>query len=159
MAAKATPKVKPIPDEYPGATPYICCKNAAQALDFYKKAFGAVEIIRLDGPGGKLAHGEFKIGKAVVMLADEYPDMKFLSPLSIGGTPVTIYIYVEDVDTLVDRAVKAGATLVKPVQDQFYGDRSGQLKCPYGHSWGFATHIEDVPPEEVSRRAAAMMGG
>lgn len=151
--------VKPIPDQYPGVTPYLCCRDAARAIEFYKQAFGAVELTRIDAPDGRVGHAEIRIGAAVVMLADEYPDMKFLSPLSLGGTPVILYIYVENVDALIQRAVAAGATLTKPVADHFYGDRSGQVLCPFGHSWGFATHIEDVSPEELQRRSAAMYSG
>lgn len=148
--------VNPIPDGYEGATPYICCKGAASAIEFYKQAFGAQELFRLDRPDGGVAHAEIKIGGAIIMLADEYPDMGFLSPRTIGGTPVAMYVYVPDVDALVRRAAAAGATIKRPPADQFYGDRSSHLEDPFGHSWGFATHIEDVPPEEIRRRASAM---
>jgi len=149
-------KVKPIPDGYEGAMPYLICKGAAKAIDFYKQAFGATEIMRMEGPGGSIAHAEVRIGGAFIMLADEVPGMGARSPETLGGSPVSIYIYVEDVDAFSRGAEQAGATVVRPVADQFYGDRSVHLKDPFGHSWGFATHIEDVPPEEIRRRAAAM---
>lgn len=153
-------KVNPIPDAYRGATPYLICKGAAQAIEFYKKAFGATEMFRIGTPGGPIGHAEIRIGKdAIVMLADEYPDMGARSPRTIGGTPVSIYVYVENVDEFAKRAEAAGATIKRPVEDQFYGDRSVHIEDPFGHSWGFATHIEDVPPEEISRRAAAKFGG
>ncbi len=152
-------KVNPIPTGYEGATPYICCKGAAAAIEFYKKAFGAEEIGRLDVPGGLIGHAEIKIGRAIVMMADEYPDMGFLSPKSIGGTPVQIYVYVPDVDALAQRATAAGAKVLRPVADQFYGDRSVHLEDPFGHRWGFATRIEDLTPEEIERRAKAKFGG
>ena len=152
-------KVKPIPDGYEGAMPYLICKGAAKAIEFYKKAFGASEIMRMEGPGGSIAHAEIRIGGAFIMLADEAPEMGARSPETIGGSPVSIYIYVEDVDAFAQRAEKAGAHVLRPVADQFYGDRSIHLKDPFGHSWGFATHIEDVSHEEIRRRAAAMHGG
>ena len=145
-------KVKAIPEGYEGATPYLCVKDAAGALDFYKKAFGATEIMRFPMPDGKIGHAEFKIGKAIVMLADEFPEQRFLSPQTIGGSPVQIMVYVEDVDSVVKQAERAGAKLVSPVADQFYGDRSGKLEDPYGHHWYIATHKEDVAPEEMQKR-------
>jgi PhnB protein len=125
-------------------------------MEFYQRAFGAVEVMRMPMPGGKLAHAEVKIGNAAIMLADEYPEMNFRSPKSIGGTPVNILIYVKDVDALVKQAEAAGAKVLRPPADQFYGDRMATLEDPFGHSWSFATHIEDVAPEEMQRRAAAM---
>src|SRR2546425_8861629 len=151
-------KVKSIPDGYEGATPYLCCKGAASAIEFYKKAFGATELMRMGKLGEKVGHAEIRIGGAVIMLADEFPEMGFLSPQTIGGTPVTIMIYVADVDALVNRAVAAGATVRRPLADQFYGDRSCTLTDPFGHIWTFATHKEDVSPEEMQRRAAALFG-
>jgi PhnB protein len=148
----AATKAKAIPDGYQGAMPYLCVKDAARALEFYKKAFGATELMRMGDPGGKIGHAEIKIGEAIVMLADEFPDYGVLSPQSIGGTPVNIMIYVEDVDGFVNKAVVAGAKVLRPVQDQFWGDRSGQLEDPFGHKWYFATHIEDVSPEEMKTR-------
>ncbi len=153
-------KVKPIPDAYPGATPYLICRGAADAIEFYKKAFGATERGRLDAPGGRVGHAEIKIGNdAIIMLADECPDMGAKSPQTIGGTPVSIYIYVEDVDALAKRAEAAGAKIKRPVANQFYGDRSVHLEDPFGHSWGFATHIEDVSMEEMKKRMKAQFGG
>jgi PhnB protein len=152
-------KVKPIPDEYRGATPYLCVNDAVRALEFYKKAFGAREVMRMPQPDGKVGHAEIRIGEATIMLADEYPDMEFRSPRAIGGTPVNILVYVENVDRLVEQAVAAGATVKRPVADQFYGDRLGVLEDPFGHSWSFATHIEDVSPEDMKKRAAEKFGG
>jgi PhnB protein len=151
--------VKPIPDGYHGATPYLCCKGAAAAIEFYKKAFGGEELGRLDAGPGMIAHAEIRIGEAVIMLADEFPQMGFLSPKTIGGTPVMVYIYVRDVDALAKRAAAAGAIIKRPVADQFYGDRSVSLEDPFGHSWGFATRIEDLSLEEIKQRAAKAHGG
>jgi PhnB protein len=148
-------KAKPIPDGYHGTIPYLICSGAAKALDFYKRAFGAVEITRMDGPGGVVAHAEIRIGEAVIMLADEVPGMGARSPQTLGGSPVSIYIYVEDVDALARRAAECGAKVTRPVGDQFYGDRTVGLTDPFGHIWGFATHIEDVSHEELKRRTAA----
>ncbi|MBO0721331.1 MAG: VOC family protein [Blastocatellia bacterium] len=153
----AATKAKAIPDGFHGATPYLCIKDAAKALDFYKKAFGAQELMRMGGPDGKIGHAEIKIGEAVIMIADEFPDMGFLSPQTIGGSPVGMMVYVEDVDGFVNKATTAGAKILKPVADQFYGDRSGQLEDPFGHRWYIATHIEDVPPEEMKKRADEFM--
>jgi PhnB protein len=150
--------VKPIPDEYPPLTPYLAIAGAAQAIEFYKKAFGAVERMRMAGPGGGIGHAEIRIGDALVMLADEHPDMNFRGPQTLGGSPVTLHMYVENVDAFCDRAVKAGATLVRPIADQFYGDRSGQLRDPFGHVWSVATHIEDVTQEEMQKRMKALFG-
>jgi PhnB protein len=148
----AATKGKAIPDAYRSATPYLCIRDAAKALEFYKKAFGAKEISRMGMPDGKIGHAEIKISEAIIMLSDEFPDYGALSPQSIGGTPVSIMVYVEDVDGFVNRAVAAGAKLEKPVQDQFWGDRSGVLIDPFGHKWHFATHIEDISPEEMKKR-------
>lgn len=148
--------VKPIPEGYHGATPYLSIKGATEALDFYKRAFGAVEIMRIPAPGGRIGHAEIKIGDAPIMLADECPEMSFKSPETLGGSPVLIHLYVADVDAFVDRAVKAGATVSRPVADQFYGDRAGKLEDPFGHSWYFATRKEELSPEELQKRAAAM---
>jgi PhnB protein len=150
--------VKPIPDGYHGAIPYLICKGAARAMEFYKRAFGATEVMRMDGPGGIVAHAELRIGEALFMLADESPAMGARSPQSLGGTPVSIYIYVTDVDALARRASEVGAKVIRPVADQFYGDRSVILEDPFGHKWGFATHIEDVSLEEMTRRAASKQG-
>ena len=150
--------VKPIPDGYEGVTPYLICKNAEAAIEFYKKAFGATELFRIGGPG-MVGHAEMKLGNAIFMLADEFPDMGALSPQTIGGSPVSLYVYVEDVDSFTEKAVAEGLEVVKPVTDQFYGDRSGAFKDPFGHIWGFATHKEDLSPEELSERAKAAHGG
>lgn len=154
-----TAKVNPIPDEYRGATPYLSVKGAGRAIEYYKNAFGAREVMRIEQPDGRIGHAELRIGAAPIMLADEFAEMNFLSPASLGGTPVNILIYVEDVDALVRRATAEGAKLVRPVADQFYGDRVGVLKDPFGHSWSFAMHVEDVSLEEMKRRAAAQQSG
>jgi PhnB protein len=152
-----TSTAKAIPDGFHGATPYLCCRDAARAIEFYKQAFGATEFMRLAEPNGKIGHAEMKIGDAVIMLADEYPDHGAISPQSLGGTAVTIHLYVGDVDALVTRAGAAGAKIERPPTDEFYGDRSATLSDPFGHRWMFASHIEDVSPEELGRRYRAMM--
>jgi PhnB protein len=149
--------VKPIPDGYHSVTPYLIVKDAARAIDFYKKAFAAVELLRLADPTGKIGHAEIKIGNSPIMLADEHPDMGFRGPQSLGGSPVGIMLYVESVDALFRQAIAAGATEKSPVTDQFYGDRSGTLTDPFGHVWTIATHKEDVPMEEIQKRFEAMM--
>ena len=151
-------RVKPIPDGFHGATPYLIIKGAARALEFYKRAFGAIEIMRMEGPGGVSGHAEIKIGEAIIMLSDEVPNMGARSPQALGGTPVSIYIYVPDVDALAHRATEVGAKVLRPVANQFYGYRSVAFEDPFGHWWGFATHIEDVAPEEMKKRAAAQFG-
>ena len=150
-----TGKVKPIPDGYHTATPYLIVKDAAKAIEFYKKAFGATELMRM-GDGKKIQHAEIKIGTSPIMLADECPEMQACSPETLGGSPVTIMLYVENVDAMFNQAVAAGATVQRPLADQFYGDRTGGLVDPFGHKWFVATHIEDVPQEELQKRAAAM---
>ena len=150
-------KVNAIPVGYEGATPYLIIKDAARALEFYQKAFGATEVMRIPAPEGKVGHAEIKIGTAIIMLADEFPDMNCKSPQSFGGTPVSIMVYVKDVDRFVNRAVAAGATVLTPVENKFYGDRAGSLEDPFGHQWHFATHVEDVPPDELAKRAEAFM--
>jgi len=151
--------VKPIPDGYHSVTPYLIIKGAADAIEFYKKAFGATELFRMPAPGGKVGHAEIKIGDSPIMLADESTEMGYLSPTTLGGSPVSIMIYVEDVDTIFKQAIAAGGEQIKPLQDQFYGDRSGTLKDPFGHAWHVATHKEDVAPEEMEKRMAAAAGG
>lgn len=148
--------VKPIPDGYHSVTPYLIVNGGPSALEFYKKVFGATEVYRFDGPDGTLAHAEIRIGDSIVMLSDEVGDMGFRGPQSLGGSPVGIMLYVEDCDHMFNRAVAAGATVKKPLEDQFYGDRSGTLEDPFGHLWTIATHKEDVTPEELQRRMAAM---
>ena len=151
-----TTKPAPIPAGSEGATPYLYIRGAAKALDFYARAFGAKELMRMDGPNGTIGHAEIAVGKAQVMLADENPSMGIKSPDTLGGTSVSMFVYVKDVDAFFKRALDAGAKELKPVADQFYGDRMGFLMDPFGHQWGFATHVEDVSPEEMARRAAAM---
>jgi PhnB protein len=153
-----TGKVKAIPDGRL-ATPYLCCKDAARAIEFYKKAFGAKEVLRMGMPDGRIGHAEIKIGEAVIMLADEFPEMGVRSPQSLGGSPVTIHLYFEDVDAVARQAVAAGAKVQRKVEDQFYGDRGGKLEDPFGHTWWIATHIEDVSNEEMQRRSAALFSG
>ena len=150
-------KVKPIPEGYHSVTPYLSVKGAADAIEFYKKAFGATEIMRMAAPGGKIGHAEIQIGDSRIMLADEYPEMGFVSPQTVGGSPVMIHLYVDDVDVTFNQAVRAGATATKPLEDQFYGDRAGGLKDPFGHLWYVSTHKEDVTPEEMKERAAKAM--
>lgn len=148
--------VSPVPAGYHTVTPYVIVAGAAQAIEFYKHAFGATELLRLDG-GGKIMHAEIKIGDSPIMLADEFPEMGARGPNAFGGSPVSLMIYVPDVDAFVAKAVAAGGTLRRPVQDQFYGDRSGMVADPFGHVWTIATHKEDIPPAEIERRFAAMM--
>jgi PhnB protein len=150
-------KVKPIPDGYHTATPYLILSDAAQAIDFYKRAFGAAELMRMPAPGGKVGHAEIRIGDSTIMLADEFPDMGHKSPASLGGTPVSIMLYVEDVDAVAAQAVSAGAKITKEVKDQFYGDRLGTIEDPFGHVWHISTHKEDVPPDEMDRRVKEAM--
>jgi PhnB protein len=149
--------VKVIPDGYHSVTPYLIISGATEAIEFYKKAFGATELMRIDAPGGKIGHAEIKIGDSPIMLADEFPEMGYKSPTTLGGSPASIMIYVEDCDTVFNRAIAAGGKEQRPVKDQFYGDRSGTLEDPFGHVWHVATHKEDVSAEEMERRAAEAM--
>ena len=151
--------VKPIPEGYHSVTPYLTLDDAARAIEFYKKAFGAVELLRMPAPGGKIGHAEIKIGDSPIMLADENPEMGNRSPRKLGGSPISLMVYVKDVDAQVAQAVAAGGKLVRPVADQFYGDRTGGIDDPFGYHWYLATHVEDVPPDELAKRAAKMMGG
>lgn len=151
--------VKPIPEGYHTATPYLIIKGAADAIEFYKKAFGATELFRFPAPDGKIGHAEIKIGDSPIMLADEYPDMGYKGPKSLGGSPVSLMIYVEDVDTVFNRAVAGGATVKEAVSDKFYGDRIGTLVDPFGHVWHVSTHKEDVSLEEMEERAKAASAG
>jgi PhnB protein len=148
-------KPKSIPDGYHTVTPYLIVNDAAAAIEFYKKAFGATELMRMPKPDGKIGHAEIRIGDSPVMLADETPEMGARSPRTIGGSPVSIFLYVDDVDTTFAKAVNAGAKVERPVADQFYGDRTGGVQDPFGHVWYIATHVEDVSPEEMKKRAAA----
>jgi len=147
--------VKAIPDGYHSVTPYLSIRGAAAAIEFYRKAFGAREVMRIAQPDGRIGHAEIALGDSRVMLADEFPEMDFRAPAATGGSPVHLHLYVEDVDAVVDRAVAAGATVIRPVQDQFYGDRTGTVSDPYGHVWHVATHREDLSAAEIERRAAA----
>lgn len=149
-------KAKPIPAGHHTVTPYLAIKDAVKALEFYKKAFGATEKYELIMPDGRLGHGEIGLGDSLIMLADEFPEYGGKAPQTLGGSPVSIHLYVEDVDAFCKKAVAAGATQRKPVMDQFYGDRSGQLEDPFGHLWWVATHKEDVSPEEMQKRVEAM---
>jgi len=146
--------VKPIPDGHHAVTPYLSVNGAAAAIEFYRRAFGAREVMRMAQPDGRIGHAELEVGDSRIMLADEFPEMNFRAPSSLGGSPVHLHLYVEDADAVVARAVAAGATLTRPVQDQFYGDRSGTVTDPHGHVWHVATHKEDLSMAELERRAA-----
>ena len=152
-------KVSYIPKDYNSVTPYLIVRGAAQAIDYYKKVFGATETMRMPGPDGKIGHAELKIGNSPIMLADENPSMGpgHTSPATVGGSPVSLYVYLPNVDDGVKRATTEGAKLLKPVEDQFYGDRTGFIQDPFGHLWGVATHIEDVSPAEMKERMKKMM--
>ncbi len=147
---------KAIPDGYHSVTPYLVMRDAARAIDFYKQALGATEIFRFSAPDGKIGHAEIKVGDSVIMLADEMPDMGYRGPQTLGGTAVSLMVYVEDVDQQFQRAIEAGGKVKQQVKDQFYGDRSGTLEDPFGHVWTIATHVEDVSEDELAKRAAAM---
>jgi PhnB protein len=151
---------KPIPDGYPRVAPYLIVDGAADAIDFYGSVLGASQRgDRMEMPNGKIGHAELALGDSLIMLADEAPDWGALGPRTVGGTPVTVHVYTENVDDVFAKALASGATEVQPVTDQFYGDRSGQFEDPWGHRWNVATHVEDVPPEEMAERAKAAMGG
>jgi PhnB protein len=151
-------KVKPIPQGYHSVTPYLIVKGGNAAIEFYQRAFGAKERFRIPGPDGKVGHAEIVIGDSVVMLADEHPEMGAKSPQTIGGSPISILLYVEDVDAVVHQAVAAGAKIQRPIEDKFYGDRMGTLDDPFGHVWHVSTHVEDVTAEEMKKRSAALFG-
>ena len=148
--------VKPVPDGYHTLTPFLTVRNAARAIEFYKQAFGATERGVMKSPDGKVMHAELKIGDSIIMLADENPQMGAVSATTIGNSPVSLYVYLPDVDRVVEKAQAVGAKIVKPVQDQFYGDRSGFLQDPFGHFWGIATHVEEVSPQEMKERMKKM---
>jgi uncharacterized glyoxalase superfamily protein PhnB len=150
------PAVKPIPDGMRTVTPHLVCAGASDAIEFYKKAFGATEIMRMPGPAGKLMHAQIQIGDSAVMLVDEMPEWGALGPKSLKGSPVTIHLYVENADTFAKRAIDAGATVKMPVDDTFWGDRYGVLEDPWGHSWSVATHVRDMTPEEIAAEMAKM---
>ena len=149
--------VKPIPEGYHSITPYLFVRSAASAIDFYKNAFGATEIVRMVGSNGKIMHAELRIGDSIVMLADENPQTGVMSPQTVGGFSSGLHIYVENVDAIIQKAIESGAKLLRPIKDQFYGDRSGSLLDPFGHMWSVATHVEDVSPEEMKKRMTAAM--
>ena len=146
--------VEPIPEGFPRVTPYLVIDGAAAAIDFYKSVLGASERMRMGGEGDKIGHAELEIGNSVIMLADEHAEINARGPKSVGGTPVTLHVYVEDADRVFERAIDAGATALRAVEDKFYGDRMGTFEDPFGHQWHVATHVEDVPPEEMSKRMA-----
>jgi PhnB protein len=148
--------IQPVPDGYHTVTPYLIVKEAARALEFYKQAFNATELMRLNDPEGKIAHAEFKIGNSPIMIADEAPQMGYCSPQSLGGSPVSLMLYVEDVDAQFKQVIASGGKSLRPVEDQFYGDRCGTLEDPFGHIWTIATHKEDVPSDEIERRFETM---
>ena len=150
--------VKPIPDDYPQVSPYLCVDDAGAAIDFYSKVLGAKERMRMADPDGKVGHAELQLGDSVIMLADEHPDIGIRGPKAFGGSPVTLSVYVEDVDAVFDRAIAAGAKSLRPLKQEFYGDRSGQFEDPFGHRWSVASHVEDVSPEEMERRSATEQG-
>ena len=148
---------KPIPEGYHTVTPYLAVDDAAAAIEYYTKVFGAKESVRMDGPDGMIAHAELEIGDSKVMLSDPFPQSTSKPPKELGGTSASVFMYVEDVDAIVKKAVDEGATITMEVQDQFWGDRFGSITDPFGHSWSIATHVEDVPPEEMEERAKAAM--
>jgi len=149
---------QPIPDGYPRVTPYLIVDGASAAIDFYCSVLGATERMRMEGPDGNVGHAELEIGNSVVMLADEHPEIGAVGPKTVGGTPVSLHVYVEDVDSVFEQALKSGAEELQPLEDKFYGDRSASFKDPFGHHWNVATHIEDVPPDEMEKRAAEAAG-
>ena len=150
-------KVNPIPQNYHRVTPYLVVDGAAEAIDYYTRVFGAVEMMRMPAPGNRIGHAELKIGDSVVMLADAHPEMGHKSPKTLGGSPISLLLYVEDADAIARKAVENGGKLVRPVENQFYGDRMGGVEDPFGHQWYVATHVEDVSPEEMKRRMEAMV--
>jgi PhnB protein len=154
-----SPSVQPIPDGYPRVTPYLIVDGASEAIDFYRQVFGAEERMRMAGPSGRVGHAELTLGDSVIMLADEEPEMGIRSAKTIGGSPVTLSVYVDDVDATFNQAVQSGATVLREVENQFYGDRSGQVEDPFGHRWNISTHVEDVSPAEMGKRAAAAVAG
>ena len=148
---------QPIPEGYPRVTPYLIVDGASAAIDFYTSVLGATERMRMSAPDDRVGHAELEVGDSVIMLADESPEMDARSPRTVGGTPVSLHVYVEDADSTFERAIGAGATALQQVEDKFYGDRSGSFEDPFGHRWHVATHVEDVPPGEMQKRAAAAM--
>jgi PhnB protein len=151
--------VKPIPDGYPRVTPYLIVDGASAAIDFYTSVLGATERMRMPAPEDKVGHAELEVGDSVIMLADESPEMDAHSPTAVGGTPVSLHVYVDDAESVFERAVQAGAKALRPVEDRFYGDRTGSFEDPFGHRWHVATHVEDVPSDEMAKRMAEMSAG
>jgi PhnB protein len=151
-------KVNPVPQDRSAFGVYLTVKGGAEAIDFYKRAFGAEEVMRLSAADGKVGHADLKIGNTYFMLADEFPEYGNKGPITLGGSPVMLHLYVEDVDGFVKRAVDAGAELLEPVADQFYGDRGGRVRDPFGHTWWFASQVEDVSEDEMRRRARKLYG-
>jgi PhnB protein len=151
--------VQPIPEGYPQVIPYLMVDGGNEAIDFYTNVLGAKERMRMPGPDGRIGHAELELGNGLIMLADEFPEMGNRSPKAIGGTPVTIHAYVADVDSVFNAAIEAGAKELRAVENAFYGDRNGQFEDPFGHRWNVATHVEDVPPDEMEKRAAEAMAG
>ncbi len=151
--------VNPIPEGYPRVIPYLIVDGAAAAIEFYASVLGATERMRMGGPGGKIGHAELEVGESIVMLADEHPEIDALGPKSVGGSPVSMHVYVEDVDAVFQRAIDAGAKVTAELEDKFYGDRSGGFEDPFGHQWHVASHVEDVSPDEMEKRAAAASAG
>ena len=151
--------VNPVPDDYPQVIPYLTVDGAADAIDFYVRVLGGKERMRMSGPDGKIGHAEVEIGRGMVMVSDEFPDMGGKSPTSVGGSAVTVMVYVEDVDAVFQRAIGAAAKELRPLENQFYGDRSGQFEDPFGHVWYVASHVEDISEEEMAKRSADVMGG
>ena len=152
-------KVSAIPKGYHSITPYLIIEDASAAIEFYKRAFGAKEVLRMGKPGGKVGHAELKFGDAKIMLADEYPEMQARGPQAFGGSPVSIHLYVKNVDATVEKALAAGGKWLRPIENMFYGDRSGAVVDPFGYTWNIATHVEDVTPAQLKKRAAALFGG
>jgi PhnB protein len=151
--------VNPVPEGYPRVTPYLIVDDGAGAIDFYTSVLGATERMRMGGPDGKVGHAELEIGDSVIMLADEHPELDAIGPKTVGGTPVSLHLYVEDADAVFARAIEAGAKELRPLEDKFYGDRLGTFEDPYGHHWHIASHVEDVPPDEMEKRAAEAAAG
>jgi PhnB protein len=150
--------VQPVPEGYPQVTPYLCVEGAGAAIEFYGRVLGTTERMRMETPEGTVSHAELQLGGSLIMLADEFPELGVRSPKAFGGSPVTMSVYVEDVDAVFERALQAGAKVLRPLEDQFYGDRAGQFEDPFGHRWSVATHVEDVSPEEMARRSAEAAG-
>ncbi len=151
--------VNPIPEGHHTITPHLIVRNCGKAIEFYSKAFGARELFRIPGPDGSVMHAELQIGNSIIYMCEECPDMEAVSPQALNGSPVTIHLYVENVDTAFKKATNAGAEVVMPLSDMFWGDRYGKVTDPFGHHWSLATHVEDVPPQELEQRAAAAMSG